>query len=154
VSGEILAILVVVLIILSSLAVIWMGMNSRRQIREMEHRERLAMIERGLVPPPEMDPGAFEQRFQPLRGETQGSLRFRSAGIMLIGLGVAFMFLVTFTSGAASVGIGIGLAFAALGAAFLANAVMLSRSQQYLTPPPTSRPLPPQPAPESKHETE
>ncbi len=49
--------------ILAGVAVIWMAMQSRRQIREMEHRERLAMIERGLVPAPEVDPAAFERKF-------------------------------------------------------------------------------------------
>ena len=48
---------------MAGVAVIWMAMQSRRQIREMEHRERLAMIERGLVPAPEVDPGAFDRRF-------------------------------------------------------------------------------------------
>ena len=33
---------------------------NRRKIREMEHRERLAMIERGLMPSPETDPMRFE----------------------------------------------------------------------------------------------
>jgi hypothetical protein len=158
VSGELLSIIVVALVILSALAVIWMGMNSRRQIREMEHRERLAMIERGLLPPPEIDPEAFEHRFRRTRAETQGSVRFRSAGIMMIGLGLAFMFLVSFAGGATGAGVGIGLAFAILGAAFLANALMLSRSQQYLPPPaPTHRSpasAPPPPPPPRQHESE
>ena len=37
----------------------------------MEHRERLAMIERGLMPSPESDPGGFETAagFTPPDGE-------------------------------------------------------------------------------------
>jgi hypothetical protein len=137
VGEELIVVIMMGLIIMSALAVIWMSMNSRRQIREMEHRERLAMIERGLVPPPEVDPAGFERGLGK-RLETEGTVRFRSAGIMMIGLGAALAVLVTFTAGEAAVGFGIGLAFAALGAAFLANAAMLGRSQQYV-----SRPTPP-----------
>ena len=36
-------------------------MSNRRAVREMEHRERLAMIQRGLVPaPPRAIRSAFE----------------------------------------------------------------------------------------------
>ncbi len=49
-EGDVSVVIVSALVFLSGLAVIWMAMQSRRQIREMEHRERLAMIERGLVP--------------------------------------------------------------------------------------------------------
>jgi len=135
VDGEVMGIVVVGLIVLASLAVMWMSVTSRRQIREMEHRERLAMIERGLVPPPEVDPAGFEKRLGRERAETEGSLRYRSAGIILIGLGAALTLLLAFTAGALATGLGLGLAFGALGAAFLANARMLSRSRTYLPPP-------------------
>ncbi len=34
---------------------------SRARVRELEVRERIAMIERGLVPPPEVDPRGFDR---------------------------------------------------------------------------------------------
>jgi Flp pilus assembly protein TadB len=137
----VLVVVVLGLFILGGTAVIWMSVQSRRQIREMEHRERLAMIERGLVPSPEVDPGAFEERMARSRvKETPGSVRSRTAGIMMIGLGLAFMFMISFAAGVPSVGIGIGGAFALLGAAFFANAVMLNRSQPYVPPAPTYTP--------------
>ena len=49
------------LLIVAGLTVIGMGMQSRRQIREMEHRERLAMIERGMMPSPENEPGRLRR---------------------------------------------------------------------------------------------
>ena len=49
-------------LILAGVAVLWMAMSNRRRFREMEHRERLAMIDRGLIPPPEVDPDGFERR--------------------------------------------------------------------------------------------
>ena len=80
--------------ILAGVAVIWMAMQSRRQIREMEHRERLAMIERGLVPAPEVDPAAFERKFGARRARPgiAGAVRARSGGVIMIALGLAFMF--------------------------------------------------------------
>ena len=34
----------------------------RARVRELEIRERIVMIERGLVPPPESDPETFDRR--------------------------------------------------------------------------------------------
>ena len=48
------------LIIVAGSVLMITTMANRRRMREMEHRERLAMIERGLMPAPEMDPGGFE----------------------------------------------------------------------------------------------
>ena len=129
-ESHVMVVIVLSVLILSGVAIILMGMQSRRQIREMEHRERLAMIERGLVPPPEVDPGAFEEGMERPRIEaTPGSVRSQSAGIMMIGLGLAFMFLVSVAAGAPEAGIGVGGAFALLGVAFFVNSVMLSRHQ-------------------------
>ena len=61
-AEEVIVVIMGSLGILAGVAVIWMAMQSRRQIREMEHRERLAMIERGLVPAPELDPAGFERK--------------------------------------------------------------------------------------------
>ena len=117
------------LMILAGVAVLWMAMQSRRRIREMEHRERLAMIERGLIPSPELDPGGFERRagIAPAL-ESSRAARSRSAGVIMIGFGLALMMLISFAAGTPGVGIGVGGAFALLGAAFLFNA-MLSRSE-------------------------
>ena len=99
--------------ILAGVAVIWMAMQSRRQIREMEHRERLAMIERGLAPAPEVDPAAFERKLGGMRApESPSASRARSGGVMMVALGLAFMFMLAFAAGEPGVGIGIGGAFA------------------------------------------
>ena len=109
--------------ILAAVAVLWMAVYSRSKSREMEHRERLAMIERGLVPSPERDPAGFEQRLMPIRVSQKRS-RFRSAGILMVGFGVALAILITFTGGAVEVGVGVGGAFIALGLAFIVNALI------------------------------
>ena len=112
--------------ILAAVAVLWIAVYSRSRVREMEHRERLAMIERGLVPPPERDPAQFEQRLMPTRISQKRS-RSRSAGVLMIGFGLALMTLITFTGGAFEIGVGIGGAFAILGAAFFVNSLLIDQ---------------------------
>ena len=131
-AEELIIVIISSLGILSGVAVIWMAMQSRRQIREMEHRERLAMIERGLVPAPEVDPAAFERRFASTRAaESPGAIRARSSGVIMIALGLAFMFMLSFAAGVPGVGIGIGGAFALVGAGFFVNSMLMSRSEAY-----------------------
>ena len=132
------ALVFIMLVIMgAAVALIWMAMSYRRRVREMEHRERLAMIDRGLVPPPELDPAGFESRVGlPRPAELPGALRSRSAGVMLIGLGLALAVLITFVAGAPDIGIGVGGAFAVLGGAFLFNGTLLARQPP---PPPLPR---------------
>jgi hypothetical protein len=146
----------VTLPILVGAALLWMAMLNRRRIREMQHRERLAMIDRGLVPPPEVDPAGFEQHSGVPRIESPSAVRSRSAGVIMMGLGLGMMVLLTFAAEAPEVGVGVGGAFALLGAAFFVNAALLSKPSNYQptrdwqTRPPsrTSGPMePPNPAP-------
>ena len=109
--------------------VLWIAIRSRARLRELEFRERLAMIERGVAPAPERDPATFERVVMPPPPPTPKNVRTRSTGVMLINVGFALMILITFTGGSEEVGIGIGGAFAVLGAAFVVNAVLSSRDQ-------------------------
>jgi hypothetical protein len=115
------------LFIAAGVAIIWMAMQSRRQIREMEHRERLAMIERGMVPPPEVDPGTFDRQFSYAQPRSTGSIRTRVAGVFMISLGLAFMFMLTLLTGEPAIGVGVGGAFAIVGAGFLVSSFITSR---------------------------
>ena len=58
----------------------------KARIRELEIRERIAMIEHGLVPPPERDPEGFEQQMRVVDQWQQrpAAPRFRSGGIMVM----------------------------------------------------------------------
>jgi hypothetical protein len=129
VEGEEAVVLMGTIVILSGVAVIWMAMRSRRQIREMEHRERLAMIERGLLPAPEIDPAAFERRLAGTSHspESPAAVRARSSGVIMIAIGLAFMFMIAFAAGQPGVGIGIGGGFALVGAGFFVNSLLMSR---------------------------
>jgi hypothetical protein len=123
-------VLVCALMIVGGIAVLWIAMHNRRQIRELEHRERLAMIERGLVPPPELDPEQFERKSGVARSApTLAAARYRTMGVLMIGCGLALMMIISFAGDSPKVGIGIGGAFAVLGAAFVINSQMMSRDE-------------------------
>jgi hypothetical protein len=146
-AEELIVVLISSLGIVAGVAVMWMAMQSRRQIREMEHRERLAMIERGLAPAPEVDPGAFERKLGAVRApHSPSATRARSGGVMMIFLGLAFMFMLSFAAGEPGVGIGIGGAFALVGAGFFVNSILIARSEAY-TPFVAAQFEPPRPRP-------
>ena len=139
-------VIVVTMIILGGMAVLYMAMSNRRALREMEHRERLAMIQRGLVPSPEMDPLAFETQFAP--PSTSRPERWRAAGVVIIGLGLALMMLLTFTTREPELGIGVGGAFVVLGATFVVNSSLRRADRGFYYPPQNGMyrsPRPPRP---------
>jgi hypothetical protein len=124
----------ITIVVFAALGVLWMAMANRRAVREMEHRERLAMIQRGLLPSPESDPAGFEEGVEAFSGAGLKSERWRTAGTLMIGLGIALMILLTFSAGQFAVGLGVGGAFATLGAAILFNGTQLGRSQRTRRP--------------------
>jgi hypothetical protein len=133
------------LFILGGALILWAAMENRRKLREWEYRERIAMIERGLIPAPETDPAGFETTLR-LRGENAPRAnRWQSIGVIMIGVGLAMVVLISFAAGAARVGFGIGGAFALLGAAFLFNGMLLSRREPFR--PPLVKPIQPRPHP-------
>lgn len=101
--------------IMAGVIVIVAGLFYRAKIREMRHRERLAMIERGLAPSPEFEPLTSVRS-----GQKQRSLSF---GIIVVGLGFSLMFLIGVAGGALDVGIGLGGAIAIIGAAFIVRSM-------------------------------
>ena len=117
---------------------IMVAMKQRSLTLEMKHRERMAMIDKGLVPEPGRDPAAFEvwqQRHEnpPARGTR--------VGIVIIALGLSFMLIVGFTGGAGGAAVGIGGAIIVIGVAFMVNGELQRRSQP--PPPPSFRPSDP-----------
>lgn len=106
---------------------------SRARVRELQIRERIAMIEKGLVPPPEVDPTGFERamhRYDRHAGWPPAiatAARHRRAGIILVGIGLALMVLIGVAGEDRTSGIGVGGFLAVLGAAFLLNALFEAR---------------------------
>ena len=112
---------------------------SKARVRELEVRERIAMIERGLVPPPEVDPRGFDRamyRYERHRYRSPG--RHRRAGVTLIGVGLGLMMLISVAGGAMNEGIGVGGFFVIMGLAFFVNSLFDHPAED--PPPMTSRP--------------
>ena len=110
------------LVICAGVLLMIAAMWTRRRMREMTHRERLAMIDRGMIPSPNADPIRLDAvgRSARLDDETRGD-RFRTAGVLMIGLGLGLTVLITFTAGRFDIGIGVGGAWTVLGGASLLN---------------------------------
>jgi hypothetical protein len=111
------------------LAGLWI--RRRTQLSEMAHRERMAMIEKGLVPPPEQS--AFEEIFGPAalaggeapawRPPQDGSAqaRYRTRGVTTIAIGIGLMLLLGVGFGLDRTGLGLGGAIAVLGVGLVVN---------------------------------
>ena len=85
----------------------------RARIRELEVRARIAMIEKGIMPPPERDPAGFEKAISEADVQPAASYRaykHRSAGITLVavGLGLWVMMYPNFRVGGFLVVVGLG----------------------------------------------
>jgi hypothetical protein len=131
--------ILITVIIAWSLAM-WAGAWQATQKELMKHRERLAMIEKGLPLPAEEPPGA--QPLQTLMGTTGGRSRaendqrmvdaIRFLGIMTIAGGIAVWFLLMILD-QWNAGVGIGGMMVILGAALVITtmrAVWVKRRDQ------------------------
>jgi hypothetical protein len=147
VRGEEIALLFVLTVMLSGVGLMIATMFNRRRYRELQHRERLAMIERGLIPSPERNPAGFESASglgSPV--ESGAGVGYRTAGVLMIGVGLGLLFLISFAGHEPGRGFGIGGAFAILGAASLLNYSLISRRHEDRDrhwSPPSRRPEPP-----------
>lgn len=117
---------------------------TRGRVRELEIRERIAMIERGMVPPPESDPEAFDRRMHSVQliQREHVAPRHRSAGVVLIAVGLGMMVLLTYAGGVPRQGLGIGGFIVILGLGFFVNSLFAPRPPTF---PPRSNepPVPP-----------
>jgi hypothetical protein len=122
--------------ILIALLAMWRQMK----MHEMRHRERLAMIEHGLMPPPERDPAAFHASLH-----QRAPARFMSFGIAVVAVGLGLMLIIAFAGRAPGPAVGVGGAIALLGIAFIISG-QLQRGHHVPAPPPgVPGSLPPSP---------
>jgi hypothetical protein len=132
------------------------------RVREMEVRERIAMIEKGLIPPPEKDPRGFERAMSAIDRQERrdsygepsyrsrhrrGAARHRSAGITLIGIGFGLMFMIGVGLGDPQRGIGIGGFLVLFGSAFFVNSLFERHEERAGGQPPFAGSMPPRDAP-------
>ena len=118
------------------------------RVRELEVRERIAMIEKGLIPSPESNPRGFEKAMSAmtrsadrnwyedpqlrafvLRRHYRRAERQRTAGITLIGIGFGLMLMLAYAAGEPEQGLGIGGFIVLLGFAFLVNSLFDRRER-------------------------
>ena len=110
---------------------------SRSRMRELEIRERIAMIERGLMPPPEVDPRGFDRamnRYERYRYRSPG--RHRRAGVTLMGVGFGLVLLIGVAGGSMSEGIGVGGFLVIIGFAFFINSLFDHPREEFPPTPP------------------
>jgi hypothetical protein len=115
---------------------------SRGRVRELEIRERIAMIERGMVPPPESDPETFDRRMHSIQQIQREHVapRHRSAGVVLVAIGLGMMVFLTYAAGVPRQGLGIGGFLVILGLGFFVNSLF---AQPTLPPRSNEPPVPP-----------
>jgi hypothetical protein len=112
----------------------------RARVRELEIRERIAMIERGLVPPPEKDPETFDRRMQSMYSIQREHVapRHRSAGVVLMAVGLGLMVLLTYAGDVPRQGLGVGGFIIILGLGFFINSLFAPRPRSFTASPPSS----------------
>jgi hypothetical protein len=119
--------LVPVVAVIGGFTIVIVKILSNARVRELELRQRIAMIERGLVPAPETDPKGFEQAMalqQQLRNNpSKSAVRHRRVGITIMGIGFGLMLLIGVAGGSPESGIGVGGALVVLGIAFFVNSI-------------------------------
>jgi hypothetical protein len=98
---------------------------ARARVRELEIRERIALIEKGLMPPPEVDPHGFDRAMDHYDRAllSSSSSRHRRAGIVLIAIGIGLFLMIGIAGDEPNAGIGVGGFVGVLGLAFLINSL-------------------------------
>jgi hypothetical protein len=112
-----LAFILPALIIVGGVVVMVWGIRHATRQAELEHEERMAMIERGITPS-DTRPSEHRRRSHGFK---------MSLGILLCGLGMGLLMLITFAAGSPGTGFGIGGAIAMVGLAFIVSAMLTER---------------------------
>jgi hypothetical protein len=92
-----------VIAIVGGLTIAGLAIHHKARLKELAYRERIAMIEKGLVPSPETDPEKFDRAWESIAGRWADPAvlaeRHRAANIITIGVGLAVMVLLYFVTG-------------------------------------------------------
>lgn len=133
-EGAVLLAICFVITMFAGVFLIFLAMRQRSEALERQHRERMAMIERGHVP-------LADAPRHPAGARSNRSL---SLGIIVVGLGLALMMIISVAGDTPSVGIGIGGAIVIVGAAFIVRSVVVRPEAA-----PPASPINPPPPPAS-----
>jgi hypothetical protein len=103
------------------------GTAYQSRVREMEIKERIALIEKGIVPPPELERPASRLRVRRHRAAQQ----FITIGVTVIGIGIAVGMIVAVAGQQARVGYGVGGAIVVFGLALVVNGLIVKRGPDF-----------------------
>jgi hypothetical protein len=119
-------------------AVLLTEIETKRAVRSRRD-SGIALIERGLVPPPEVDPRGFDRAMHRYdRTHSRSSGRHRRAGVVLMGIGFGLVMLISVAGGAMNEGIGVGGFFVIMGIAFFINGLFDHPADDYQPQRPSS----------------
>jgi hypothetical protein len=125
-AAQVMVAVLLMAVMAAGLGVAWLAVHGRQRIRELAYQERIAMIEKGLVPSPETDPAGFEAMMSPRRTSVK-AIRYRTSGVILTGFGLAFTVLMFFVvPDIRGIALGVGGAFTVFGLTILANGLLLA----------------------------
>ena len=135
-------------VVLGGIGLIALMLRGRQRMRELAIKERIAMIEKGLIPSPESNPRGFEKAMSAmarradrdwyedpqlrafvLQRHYRRAERQRGAGITLIGIGFGLMLMLAYAAGEPEQGLGIGGFMVLLGLAFFVNSLFDRRER-------------------------
>lgn len=109
--------LVFALVVFAGVFIVYLGLRQRSLQLEMRHKERMAMIERGMTPVADVTEG--------LRHVARGpSSRSMTLGIVIVAIGLGLMTVISIAAEAPGTGIGLGGGIAIIGAAFIVNSLI------------------------------
>jgi hypothetical protein len=117
-----------VVALIGGLVIAALAIHHKAKLKELAYRERIAMIEKGLMPPPESDPARFDRVLDNVAAPADPAAtaaRHRAAGIITIGAGLAVMLLLYFVTGESRIAFGLGGATVLLGLAFIVTSVVV-----------------------------
>jgi uncharacterized protein DUF6249 len=137
------AFLIPIVAIIGGCTVAIVATIARARVREAEIRERIAMIERGLMPSPEVDPAGFDRaigRRNRLYRRPHDPGKHRRVSIIMMGVGFGVM--VMFWMIGESDGPAIGAFMVILGFAFFISSLFPQPPRE-----PWNAPVPPVPPP-------
>lgn len=142
------AVLIPVVAIIGGFSIALFAMYQRGKARELRYRERMAMIERGMVPAaPEaaLHEGALGRT--PAADRVHRT-RHASAGVVIAAIGFGLMLLIGFAGDEPGAAIGVGGAVVLLGIAFIVNGFLFHRESGPLHSPDSPPPPPSVPSDE------
>jgi hypothetical protein len=118
------------LVVLSGVFIVYMGLRQRSQQLEMRHKERMAMIERGISPASESSRVAAV-----IAARSMPSSRSLTLGIVIVAFGLALATVISLAGESPGIGLGIGGGIAIIGAGFIVNSMVARGSAPAQLPP-------------------